>query len=394
MASKRSSKRMRLEAPRTGTARLLRITLIILALYIVAAFTFEVANTTHEEVYRDIVEVSNPSLFYDYASRGLVLVFFKSESCPGCRLVEPAVLRLANEDTSIRIVVAHVDKMLKVNAGATLELFSELGVYATPTFIVFHNGVEVARHVGTFGAGDQYLGLKAFIRTALDGYLAGTTSASTMSITTSDELLFNAALQVTSAFTLGLLGALAPCSLPIVLLYSSIHRERERRLLRVFISNILGIGAFAVIAGMLLVGLYIASAGLTVNPYILFIAFGASFIIAWGIEFLRGHEPLVVISGKLRRLLPLLGLQCSLPFLMAMIVLVKATPHMVIVASAMFALGYSIPYALAASLGASLLSKLESLMRNHTMLRLQGIFLITIGIYVLAENLDALFTID
>ncbi|MET1128702.1 MAG: thioredoxin domain-containing protein [Thermoproteota archaeon] len=391
--ARRRSRRMRLETPRVSTSRLLAKALAILALYIAAALAVELAGAGHNASSSGVVEVSDPSLFHDYVSSGTVLAFFKSEGCPGCKLVEPAVLRLAREGAGVRVVVAHVDKMMRADAGAALELFSELEVYGTPTLIVFRDGIEVARHIGTSGAGDQYLRLKEFVEAALEGRLSSTTAAVSSTAAGGSRLL-RAALQAVGAFTLGLLGALSPCSLPVVLAYSSMQRGREGRLLQAFIYNTAGVAAAAAIVGMLLAALYIVGSGLAVNLYVLAVAFGASLVAAWGIEFLRGHKPLIGAGGRLGRLLPLLGLQCSLPFLIAMIALVESAPHIVAAASIMFALGYSVPYALAASLGSSLALRLEAFMRSSAVLRLQGALLVAVGVYILSENLDALLTLS
>lgn len=86
----------------------------------------------------------------------------------------------------------------------------------------------------------------------------------------------------------------------------------------------------------------------------------------------------------------MLGLQCSLPFLLTAIALASKAPHLVIASSIAFAAGYALPYSLAGAIGASAGVKIEKIMRASAMKYLQGILLIGAGAYLIYYNLPAI----
>ncbi len=70
-----------------------------------------------------------------------VLVDFWAPWCGPCRAMAPAVDKLA-EDLGDKL------KVVKVNTEESPGTPSQYGVMAIPTFIVFKDGKEVARHTG------------------------------------------------------------------------------------------------------------------------------------------------------------------------------------------------------------------------------------------------------
>ncbi|MCM1299637.1 MAG: thioredoxin family protein [Firmicutes bacterium] len=70
-----------------------------------------------------------------------VLADFYSDTCMPCRRMMPIVEEISEEQR---------DKLtaVKVNVGAEMDLAVNLGVEAVPTFILFREGKEAARHVG------------------------------------------------------------------------------------------------------------------------------------------------------------------------------------------------------------------------------------------------------
>ena len=94
----------------------------------------------------------------------------------------------------------------------------------------------------------------------------------------------------------------------------------------------------------------------------------------------RRHVTLYIPG--LRKALPLLGIQCSLPFLVAMLALLEAAPHVMLLGSMAFALGYITPY-LAVTSSLDLAKGLEAIMRSKVLLVLQGLALIVAGSYTL-----------
>jgi len=53
---------------------------------------------------------------------GVTILDFKQELCPDCARVEPALMRIASQRRDVKLVVAHIDRMLERDARATLEM--------------------------------------------------------------------------------------------------------------------------------------------------------------------------------------------------------------------------------------------------------------------------------
>jgi thioredoxin 1 len=70
-----------------------------------------------------------------------VVVDFWAAWCPPCRLMNPVIDELAGEHPEIAFVT--------VDADANHQTVIERGVLSMPTFLVFRDGTEVARLVGS-----------------------------------------------------------------------------------------------------------------------------------------------------------------------------------------------------------------------------------------------------
>ncbi len=377
---------------RRARSRLLLLTGIVLILFLIIP---TVARSAAEATW---IIIDDPNEYFDYIpNKGAVLVYWKQEACPGCKKVEPAVIRFSVERQDVQVLVAHIDKMLRNDPEATLQLLSQLGVYGTPTFIVYKDGVEMGRHVSTFGSGDQYEPLVEFVDSSLKGEspelrpLTGSVTAVVPKESVDPETVV---MYLGYAFALGLIAAISPCSLPVLAVFTASSTrngsEDESKRFKSFLTNTLGIAAAAVGFGSLLSLLYLMGVFLPINPYVILVFAAAAFIVAWGLENLIGRDPLIQFSRRWSKLLPVLGLQCSLPFLLAMISLVAIAPHLVFGASMMFAAGYSLPYALAAVMGKGFSSFLVRIMNSKLFLRAQGLLLVAAGLYIYYLNYDAL----
>jgi len=393
LARGRGRLRIKRGEERASRSRLLLLTAAIFALFL--AFPM-IAKSAAEATW---VIIDDPNKYYDMIpKKGAALVYWKQEACPGCKKVEPAVIRFSVERPDVKVLVAHIDKMLRKDPEATLELLSRLGVYGTPTFIVYKDGVEVARHVSTFGSGDQYEPLVEFVDSALKGEspeLRPLTGGVTAVVLEESVDPATVAKYLSYAFILGLIAAISPCSLPVLAVFTATSArgaggDDDAKRFKAFLINTLGIAAAAVGFGSVLSLLYLIGVFLPVNPYVILVFAAAAFIVAWGLENLAGRDPLIQFSRRWSRLLPVLGLQCSLPFLLAMISLVAIAPHLVFGASMMFAAGYSLPYALAGAIGKSFSSILLRIMNSRFFLRGQGLLLIAAGLYIYYLNYDAL----
>ena len=76
-----------------------------------------------------------------------VLVDFYSDSCVPCKRMNPVISKLEGEFEGRA-------KFVKVNVNFDLELAQRYSVMASPTFVLFKDGAEVARNQGTMAKGD------------------------------------------------------------------------------------------------------------------------------------------------------------------------------------------------------------------------------------------------
>lgn len=72
---------------------------------------------------------------------GLVLVDFWADWCGPCKALAPILADIANEYPEVRVV--------KVNADENRQVMEQLGVRGLPTLLLFSNGEECARLLGT-----------------------------------------------------------------------------------------------------------------------------------------------------------------------------------------------------------------------------------------------------
>lgn len=85
-----------------------------------------------------------------------VLVDFYSDSCVPCKRMNPVISKLEGEFEGRA-------KFVKVNVNFDLELAQKYAVMASPTFVLFKDGKEVARNQGTMAKSD----LAALVEKAL-----------------------------------------------------------------------------------------------------------------------------------------------------------------------------------------------------------------------------------
>ncbi|MEM1611104.1 MAG: hypothetical protein QXQ57_05620 [Sulfolobales archaeon] len=313
----------------------------------------------------DIYDASKLDLLSDL--RGYNLLYFEQRDCPGCKELSPAIDRYfsSNSSMGIRLIRIHIDEIFNENQDAALKLISSYGVPGTPTLILVRDGVEIARHIGVF-RGDQYEGLKSFIESAITGRSGA--SGDTV-------------IRPLSSLGLGLLAALSPCSLPMIAMFASARLGGGfSRAIKVFASLI----AILVPASL---GISIASnAGriLGVSIYYALITYVATISLTWGLLTFFNREPLLSVGGRSAIILPILGMQCSFPFLLAVISTLPREPLAALTSSLAFSIGYIAPY-----IGSNIfLNTLGSIAQGGRWERLtrylQGVILTSAGIYVLA----------
>ena len=87
------------------------------------------------------VKELNVKDFYYYKEAGTALVYFYADWCSSCRVLNLIVNEIANERTDIAIG--------KINVGTEAHLASQFNIKSIPTLILFKDGKEITRSVGT-----------------------------------------------------------------------------------------------------------------------------------------------------------------------------------------------------------------------------------------------------
>ncbi len=313
----------------------------------------------------DIYGTSKLDLLSDL--KGYNLLYFEQRDCPGCKELSPAIDRYfsLNSSTSIRLIRIHIDEIFNENQDAALKLISSYRVPGTPTLILVKDGVEIARHIGVF-RGDQYEGLKSFIESATTG--KSSSSGDTV-------------IRPLSSLGLGLLAALSPCSLPMIVMFASSARLGGgfSRAIKVFTSLI----AILIPASL---GISIASnAGriFGVSVYYALVTYVAAVSLTWGLLTFSNREPLLSVGGKSALIFPILGMQCSFPFLLAVISMLPKEPIAALTSSLAFSIGYIVPY-IGSNIFLNTLGSIAQGRWGKLTRYLQGAILTSAGVYVLA----------
>ncbi len=89
-----------------------------------------------------IAEVTADSLDGIISSSKPVLVDFWAPWCGPCRALAPVVEQVADE-------LADKISVAKCNVDDNQDIAMEYGVMSIPTLIIFHNGEEIARSIGS-----------------------------------------------------------------------------------------------------------------------------------------------------------------------------------------------------------------------------------------------------
>ncbi|MCE4611937.1 MAG: thioredoxin domain-containing protein [Desulfurococcales archaeon] len=376
------SSRLRLDKarPASDKSMLLKLTLSIFTLMVFASLVLSSTPSA------DLPRITSPDEYWRaVGSGGKVLMYFSQAACPGCKKIEPSIARFASEQSEVKVYKVDLDAIAeKYGYRGLIDFVSEMGVRGTPTLILYVNGREVARHEGTFGFGDQYEPLKRFVESSLQG---DTENLSTGTVTTGLEVLARTTtpaqvtLTLLASLAFGLIAAVSPCSLPMVAAFATLSDESRR--FRGFVATLASVAAVAFAGGSIFALIYVVGDALVpfISPGVLLIFAASAFIIAWGLMSLAGREPVIALSGRAKSLLPVIGLQCSLPFLIAVIALAGKAPHLALGASLLFAAGYGLPYALAASAGGEFMQRLTRYSGGRALQVLQGLLLIAAGLY-------------
>ena len=334
----------------------------------------------------NVVDVTSRSqdLWSYIRSNEKVVLFWETEFCPGCKILRPHLLDLAREMPEVLFVRVHIDKLLSEDADYALALADEFGVYGTPTIIVYVDGEETGRHLGLFTGAyvstkNQGYYLERFIKDSLENRLDRRAGVSL-------QQLMGAGVLAPMVF--GVIGALAPCSLPMIASFAVVSGQRPQRRVweRVAVNTVTLVSATMTI-GFVLALAYLASTVMGVQVlYAGMLAYMGVLILVWGAASLLGASPVIAVSSKHKIIFPLLGLQCSLPFLLVAIGAAPKNPLGIVAASAFFALGYSAPYIIAGTASPSTIGTMQKVASTKWFKIVQGLVLAIAGAYLVYES--------
>ncbi len=335
----------------------------------------------------DLMDVK-PTIDEIIRENSKVVLFWEQKNCAGCKVLRPYVVKAASEYPDTLFVKVHIDEIYYKDLDYGLMILQEYGVRGTPTLIVYVNGVETGRQVGLFPTldGDQYKALLEFLNKSLSTPV--NTTGQGNSNPQEDEATESTLTDPTKALALGLIAAFAPCSVPMIAAFTAREASKRGSVKR-------GLSVFVIVAsatlllGFLLTLLYLASFMSRVfNPYAFTVTFAGAFILSWGVVNIMGKEPLAGGSSKHSILFPLMGLQCSIPFLVLAITTARANPLNVLLTGAAFAVGYAAPYILAAYGVGKISTKIVKASSSPLFLRIQGIVLVAAGLYLIYEMFE------
>jgi thiol-disulfide isomerase/thioredoxin/cytochrome c biogenesis protein CcdA len=314
-----------------------------------------------------------------------VLVFVEQEFCAGCRELRPYVEELAASRSDLVVVALHIDSLAESDPVGTRNLLARLGIWGTPTLLLFRDGELVARHDGLF-PGDQLIGLEQFVALAGEGLEAWQPQSPVGSL---ERVLgggpAGGLVGVAAGLGFGVAAAFSPCSLPLLAAYAATGASmgkplggKRLELLRTSLTVLgaVGLGGIAV-AYVTTLGLRILAVPVTAAVGL----FAGYFTILWGLYEARGYELSSRALARASSLVPLLGLQCSLPFLLAALALASASLPSAAASALAFVVGFSAPYIAAGTAASHLLRPLANMLGRSGPVR--GVLLLGVGAYLL-----------
>ena len=326
-----------------------------------------------------VINGSNPFMVYDYLDeQNPTLIYFGQKNCPGCKVIEPVIRQVYAETPWLTVVNVRLDELFYNNMLDTLDMMGKLNIRGTPTLLMVREGKVTGFQEGLFKADDQKEALLKFIRGEYRGERLGATSIEPGSAGGSP--VNQLAKNVPIALLLGLLAAFSPCSVPMLTAYSSIVSRNRRTL---------SLGTFAILlgfTGFAGLGLFVVSTlsrrVVGFDVYTLILIYMASFVALWGLYNIRGREPVFRINSKYTVLLPALGLQCSLPFLLTALSLGSRDPYSAVGSAIAFSLGFVLPYAGLSGAIARIISGAKASGRYDALLRMQGAVMLALAAYL------------
>jgi len=400
MARKRKSLRMK-EKPGRGravTIRHLMIAALILTLVIAgyqAVSSIAGKNSLEASASRlngNLMDLytTKPSIDELVKDNSKIVLFWEQENCAGCKVLRPLIPKAAEEFPDALFVKIHIDKIYEKDIDYGLSILQEYQVLGTPTIIVYVNGIETGRQVGLFPVveGSQLDALIKFLRESLSKNPPGTGMEASNAGGGDNGSKLSIIADPVKGLGLGILAAFAPCSIPMIAAFASREAGRGGSVGPRYLTMLAVITGATLTLGFLLTILYIASFTIPyINIFALVIVFAGSFIASWGFTNLLGIEPLVGGKATSSILFPILGLQCSLPFMILAMTSITTSPLNVLATGTAFALGYGSPYVLSAYGARRLASRLVRVSSSPLMLRVQGLILLAAGIYLIVETM-------
>ncbi|MEM0017212.1 MAG: thioredoxin family protein [Candidatus Korarchaeum sp.] len=298
-------------------------------------------------------------------SEGKVAVMFWSELCSTCEEVMPYWAEL-ERDPPEGVKVIDVELI----PGRTDELFLELGIRETPTFILFVDGKEVKRFSGR-PEGDPRKSLRDWLE---------------------DE----GASLLGEAASLSLLGgmiSLSPCSLPIMISLSSLARLSGRRsyalCFPMTVAGVLALGSIVLIASALTVcllgwaKLLLAAVSIGLGLYSVILPQRACKLPERGIVGRLGRGPLACFTAGF------LMVQCNFPLLTGSLILLGSMKDVLsgVIGLVSLSMSLSLVLMLLTATSRRLAASFTAGAGRANATRVGGILLTVLGLYIMLSSL-------
>ncbi len=296
-------------------------------------------------------------------SEGKVAVMFWSKLCSTCEEVMPYWIELErNPPDGVKVID------VELIPGKTDELFLELGIAETPTFVLFADGREVKRFSGRPGE-DPGRFLREWIMGREQGaFLIG---------------------EVLPFSLLGGLISLSPCSLPLMLSLSSLaglsNRKNYALCFLMTASGVLALGSVALVTFSLAIWLVkwatllLAAAAISLGAYALILPGRACRLPDK--SFMRHVKggPLACFSAGL------LMIQCNFPLLMGSLILLGSMRDVLrgVLGLASLSVSLSLVLLLLTVVSRRLSASFTRGLGRAKVTRLGGLLLIALGMYVM-----------
>ncbi len=124
-----------------------KLFILITSLFIVVTVSFIYFNIKH---LNKSFTVDIKKLYETIYKNDKVVLYFREETCYGCKILEPYLYEIIEKRKDIKFVIIDIGKLMEKDVEQTLIILQEFRVKGTPTLILFKEGREIGRQEGLF----------------------------------------------------------------------------------------------------------------------------------------------------------------------------------------------------------------------------------------------------